>query len=157
MLSDPTFYVLVAFVLFFLGAGKPLYKALTQALDGQINKIETDLEQATRLREEAQSFLNETKIKLHKASKLAEEMMHQARDVTESLETEAEMHLKSLLEKKRQLAENRIQLLLTQAEIEIRSTLAEAVMDKVQKSLAGEKLSSRVESMVVLLEKGLPA
>ena len=157
MLSDPTFYVLIAFVLFFLGAGKPLYKALTGALDAQINKIETDLEQATRLREEAQTLLNETKLKSHKATKFSEEIINQAREMTESLQEKAQAHLKSTIQKKKQLAENRIQVLFSQAEKEVRSALADAVLERVQTSMAAEKTDPRVESMIALLGKGLRA
>jgi F-type H+-transporting ATPase subunit b len=157
MLSDPTFYVLLAFILFFLGAGKPLYKALTGALDTQINKIETDLTQATTLREEAQILLNETKLKSHKATKVSEDIIAQARDITESLQAQAQAHLKSTILKKKQLAENRIQILFSQSEKEVRTALADAVLASVQKSMAAEKTDPRVESMITILQKGLRA
>ena len=153
MLSDPTFYVLIAFTLFFVCAGKPLYKAVTGALDGQIKKIETDIDHATRAREEAQLFLNETKLKLHQATKVSQDILAQAKEIIASLELQADQNLKEMLIKRRQLADNRMTLLITQAQQEIRSVLADEIITNVKKSLIHEKLNARLEQTLSTIQK----
>ena len=151
MLSDPTFYVLIAFVLFFMGAGKPLYKAITGALDGQIQKIETDLDEATCGREEAQVFLNETKLKLHQATKISQEILAQARELVESMENQAQVALKETLVKRRQLANNRVNILVAQAEQELRGLLADEVLASVKTSLKRQKPDINIDESIAVI------
>ncbi len=151
MLNDPTFYVLVAFVLFFTGAGKPLYKAITGALDSQIQKIEMDLGAATREREEAQVFLNETKLKLHQANKISQEILLKARDLVESMENQAKIALKETIMKRKQMANNRLDLLVAQAEQEIRELLADEVLTHVKTSLRRQKQDVALDQSIAII------
>ena len=57
LLRSAEFWALVSFVIFVAGIFKPARRALTSALDQRIETIRTQVEEAKRLREEAQAAL----------------------------------------------------------------------------------------------------
>ena len=56
-LQDPAFWAAVAFVIFIAATAKPISRLLTAGLDKRADKIRSDLEEAEKLREEAQDLL----------------------------------------------------------------------------------------------------
>ncbi len=76
LLSDPTFWVAISFVIFVLLAAKPAWKFITSALDAKIEEIREKIEEATKLREEAQEMLAEYKRKLADADKEAGDIIN---------------------------------------------------------------------------------
>ena len=58
-----TFWVAIAFVIFIIAVFKPLKKVATGALDEKIAQIRNEIEEAQRLREEAQSTLASYQLK----------------------------------------------------------------------------------------------
>jgi len=57
LVHNPTFWVMVAFVVFVIVVFKPARSALTGALDGKIAQIRNEIDGAQRLREEEQTAL----------------------------------------------------------------------------------------------------
>ena len=57
LIQDPTFWVAVAFVVFVVLVFKPIKGALIGGLDAKIAEIRQEVEEAEKLREEAQSLL----------------------------------------------------------------------------------------------------
>ena len=57
LLENPETWILVSFVIFIGLVSKKAYAAITSALDSRASRINEELEQATRLREEAQALL----------------------------------------------------------------------------------------------------
>ena len=66
---DPTFWVAVAFVILIVSIAKPVWGFVTKALDAKIEAIGSQLDAATRLREEAQELLASYKRKIAEAEK----------------------------------------------------------------------------------------
>ena len=56
---DPKFWVAVSFVIFFLLLGKKIWAALTGALDSRAAQIRASLDEAARLRSEAEAMLRQ--------------------------------------------------------------------------------------------------
>ena len=56
-LQDPAFWAAAAFVIFIAATAKPISRLLTAGLDKRADKIRSDLEEAEKLREEAQDLL----------------------------------------------------------------------------------------------------
>ena len=56
-LNDPTFWVMIAFVIFVGALARPISGAITAGLDKRADKIHAELEEAEKLREEAQDLL----------------------------------------------------------------------------------------------------
>ena len=57
--QDPKFWVAVSFVLFVALVGKLAWAKITEALDGRAARIRAELEEAARLRAEAETMLRQ--------------------------------------------------------------------------------------------------
>jgi len=108
MLHDPTFWVLVSFVIFVALVWKPGSKAVAQMLDDRAEKIRSDLEKAAKLREEAQALFAEYQKKQRDALKDAEAIVAAAKAEAEALSKQAAADLETSLKRREQLALQRI-------------------------------------------------
>ncbi len=73
LLHDTSFWVGVAFVIFVVLAWRPLSRTLVTALDERAETIRNNIDEATRLREEAQALLASYKRKQRNAAQEAED------------------------------------------------------------------------------------
>jgi F-type H+-transporting ATPase subunit b len=89
MLSNSNFWVAIAFVVFVALVFRPAAKALTSALDGRAERIRKELEDALRLREEAQRTLAEYQRRQRDALREAEAIIAQAREEAERMRARA--------------------------------------------------------------------
>src|SRR3546814_20394649 len=108
MLPDPTFWVAVAFVVF---AGLMVWKARQPVLDGldaRAERIRAELDEAQRLREEAQKALAEYKRKQRDAAKEAEDLLANAKHEAELLRRQAAEDLKETLARRGKAALEKI-------------------------------------------------
>ncbi|MDR3535269.1 MAG: F0F1 ATP synthase subunit B [Acetobacteraceae bacterium] len=80
--QEPRNWVLIAFVLFFVLVGKKLWGALAAMLDARAVKVRAELEEASRLRQEAEAMLRDAETRRTEA--LAE-----ARALIEGAQAEA--------------------------------------------------------------------
>ena len=78
LLQDPTFWTLVAFVVFIVALFKPVKNALIGGLDSRIAQVRTEVEQAQELREEAQALLASYQRKQREAAQEAEDILNRA-------------------------------------------------------------------------------
>ena len=108
MFQDPTFWVAVAFVIFVVLAGKPIYKGLVGGLDAHAEKIRAQLDEARELHEEAQKTLAEYKRKQRDAVKDAEAIINHAKEESERMRTRADERLKESIARREQAAKEKI-------------------------------------------------
>lgn len=140
MLQDPRFWVAVAFVLFIAVFGKKLWKVLAQGLDGRSARIRSELDEAKRLREEAQAVLDAYRTKHAESLKEAEAILTQARKDANRLVEQANAELKRLLDARTRMAEDKIAQAEKQAVNDVRDhvvdiTIAAAkaiIMENIQ-------------------------
>src|SRR5215469_13208641 len=71
--AEPRNWVFIAFVLFFVIFGRKLWSALAQMLDDRAAKVRAELEEAARLRQEAEAMLGEAEAR--RAAALRREQM----------------------------------------------------------------------------------
>lgn len=107
-LDNAYIWVTVAFIGFIAMAWKPAGSALTKALDGRAEKIRTELEEATRLKEEAQAVLASYQQRERESLKDAEEIIAKARQAADKMRQDAEVSLKAALETRTKLAMEKI-------------------------------------------------
>ena len=84
-LQDPAFWAAVAFVIFIAATAKPISRLLTAGLDKRADKIRSDLEEAEKLREEAQDLLASYQRKQRDALAEAEAIIAHAGEEAERL------------------------------------------------------------------------
>jgi len=85
-LAQPEFWVAASFVAFFVVVWKPLRSALVGGLDARAERIRKELDEAQRLREEAQTLLADFQRKQRDAIQEAETIVARARGEAERLD-----------------------------------------------------------------------
>jgi len=92
-----------------------------KALDGRANSIKTEIDEARRLRDEAQTLLAEQQRRQAQAKKEADEIVAQARAEARRAAEEAKADLAATIERRRKQAEEKIAHAEADAEAEIRA------------------------------------
>ncbi len=136
MWRTPEFWVGVAFVAFL--AILVYYKVpalLAKALDERAAAIRTELDEARRLREEAQALLADYQRKHRNAGQEAEAIVEQARREAEAFANETRQSLAETLKRRSQHAEERIARAEAEAVQEVRTTAVEMAIAAAEKIL----------------------
>ena len=149
LLGDPTFWAAVGLVAFFgilVFFGVP--KVIMGALDSRSEKIRNELDEARRLREEAQEMLASYERKQREAAKEAEEIIKQAKHDADLMRANAKDQVAQRIERRTAMAEQRIAQAEAQATREVR-TLATDLAIEAASSLMKDKLSKADRNALV--------
>lgn len=136
LFSDTSFWTFVGLILFFVilfFAG--VHKALGKALDDRAEKIRGELDEARRLREEAQELLASYERKHAEAAEEAEQIIKKARAEAEYLREQAQDEITDRIERRTALAEQRIAQAQAQAAKDVRSLAADLAIDAARNLL----------------------
>lgn len=149
MFEDPTFWVAVSFIIFVgILIWKKVPDMITRALDARAQRISDELEEARRLREEAQALLAEYQRKQHEAEREAEGIVAQAREDATLYAADARKKLDEMLERRRALAESKIAQAEAQAVKEVRARAADIAVAAAAKLIAEELPESKAKSLI---------
>lgn len=134
---DATFWAFIALLMFFgLLVFFKIPGMLSKQLDARIAKIEADLEEAKRLREEAQALLAEYERKRKSAESEADEIIAAAKDEAERMTAEAETALQEMVARRTSAVENKIAQAEAQAIAEVRARSADVAIEAARLLLA---------------------
>ena len=106
--NDPTLWVAVGFIILVAGIYKPARKAVLGMLDGRIETIRRELDEAASLREEAQQTLAEFQRKQRDAVRETDDMIARAESDAERLRNEGLEKLKVTMKRREQVAVDKI-------------------------------------------------
>jgi F-type H+-transporting ATPase subunit b len=148
LLHDPTFWTAVAFVIFIIALFKPVKKALLAGLDSRIEQIRSEVEEAKRLREEAQTLLASYQRKQREAAQEAEEIVKQARADAALHRADAEQALADFLKRQEALAVEKIAQAEAAAVQEVREIAVDLAIAATEKILA-EKVRGDLSDRLV--------
>ncbi|WP_374572999.1 F0F1 ATP synthase subunit B [Phenylobacterium sp.] len=127
-------------------------KAVGEALDAKTAKIQADLDEAARIREEAQRLLAELKAERVEAEKQAKDMLAAAEAEARRYEAEAKAKLEESLARRQQLAERKIANAEAQAAAEVKAAAAELAAQAAEalltKRIAGAKTDPQVDGAI---------
>lgn len=140
LLQDPAVWVAISFVLFFAFFGKKLGKVLFSSLDTRATNIRSELDEARRLREEAENILALYRRKYSNAAKEAETILAQAREDANRMTQAAEAELKTLIENRTRMAQDKIAQAESKAIQEVRDHVVDITITAA-KTLIMESLS----------------
>jgi F-type H+-transporting ATPase subunit b len=124
-MGTPELWVAVGFIILVVAAAKPIGKALTGGLDARADRIRASLDDANKLREEAQHTLAEYQRKQRDAAKECEDLMARARDEAERAQRDAMAKLENSLARREKLALDKI----AQAEAEAAQQVCNITVD----------------------------
>ena len=142
MLYSPDFWVAVSFLAFvgiLIKMGLPAL--ITKALDDRADTVRKELDQARRLREEAQDLLADYQRKQRAADDEAKAIIEEARREAEAMKAESARTLKEQLERRTRLAEEKIARAEAQAVSEVRAAAVDVAMSTAER-LISDKLSA---------------
>ena len=153
MLGMAEFWVAVAFVAFV--AILVYYKVpalIAKALDDRAEAIRKELDEARSLREEAQNLLADYQKKHRNVGQEAEAIVDLARREAEALAEETRASLKTTLERRTKLAEDKIARAEAQAVDEVRATaidVATAAAEKIlREKMAGSGSAALIDQSI---------
>lgn len=148
LLSDATFWVALSFVVVLVALFKPAGKFIVGGLDKRSDRIRNDLDEARRLREEAQELLASYERKQREAEKEAEGIVAHAREEAERLAKRAAVDLEAQVARRRQQALDRIAQAESDAVREVRAAAVDLALKATRKLLA-EKIDAGQQSRLV--------
>jgi F-type H+-transporting ATPase subunit b len=145
LLTDAHFWVGVAFIAFLgilVWAG--VHKLAWNALGAAGDKVRAQLDEANRLREEAEALLSRIKA----AERQAAEMLAFAREEAARLQAEAQVKLAEQIERRGQLAERRIATAEAQAAAEVKAAAADLAARMAEQVLAGRLVGAKSDPLI---------
>lgn len=156
IIHNNEFWVAVAFVLIIILAWRPLQRRLAVMLDARAEQIKTELDQAQRLREEAQRTLAEYQRKQRDALQEAEQIVAHAREEAERAAERAKRELVLSLERRRRLAAEKITLEEQKAVAEVRNLAVDVAVAAVREILARDLDAARRQELIDQAIQALP-
>jgi F-type H+-transporting ATPase subunit b len=148
VIHDTAFWVAIAFIIAVLALFKPASKMIVGSLDKRSDRIRDELDEARRLREEAQELLASYERKQREAEKEAEGIVAHAKEEAERLARRAATELEAQVARRRQQALDRIDQAGKDAEREVRAAAVDLALKATRKLLA-EKIGEDQQSKLV--------
>jgi F-type H+-transporting ATPase subunit b len=149
MFEDPEFWVALAFVIFvgvLVKFGVP--KMALSALDARSDRIKQALDEAHRLRSEAQAVLAQYQQKRAEAEKEAQAIIVSARVEAERLAGEAKGKVEEFIARRTKMAESKIAQAEAQALADVRAAAADAAVAAAEKVLVQTTHGAAAESLI---------
>ncbi|MGH6953848.1 MAG: hypothetical protein ACREGL_06685, partial [Alphaproteobacteria bacterium] len=148
LLAEPEFWVLVAFVVFVAVMLRPIRRAALAALDKRALRIKSQIEEAERLRDDAQHLLAEHERKQRQALGEAEGILSRARAEAERHRGRAAAELDAALKSREQQAMDRIAQAEAQAVAEVRGAAVDVAVAATRRLLR-DKLDTRKQDELI--------
>lgn len=150
--ESANFWILIAFITFAGVFGRKAWAAIKTLLDKRSEKIKAELDEAQRLREEAQVVLEEYRQKRAEAEREAQQMVEQAKIEAERHASDSKKSLADNMQRREQAAMQRIAQAENEALREVRETAAElaikATADLIKQNLDDEKSDAIIERSI---------
>ena len=152
MFSDPQFWVAVSFILFIVAIFNPVRKILTSSLDAQIKDIKNKIDEVENLKKEAQKALDELKERETKVEKEIQQLNLESEKRISELKDISASKLTDQIEKRKILAENKIEQLVRDTNNSIKNYISsvaiEATINILRKNLSNDKKSSLIKESI---------
>jgi len=139
-----TAWVLIAFILFFVLVGKKLWSALTTNLDQRKKMIENELNEAKKLREEAQAELNTSLKKQKEINKQVLDIINDAKSTAKQIEADALKKSDIIIKRKEEQAKQKINNAQIEAINNIKNISAELSVKSAKVYIQNE-LDSKIQ------------
>ena len=150
---EAEFWVAAAFVIFMgVLAYFGVHRRLVKGIDDRRDRIKVELDEARRLKAEAEALLAAYRRKQHEAEEEAQAIVTSAKAEAERLAAEAEAKLEEFVSRRTKMAENKISQAEAQALADVRSAAAEAAVVAAE-AILGRTVKDKVADD--LIAKGI--
>ncbi len=154
---DPKFWVGVSFVIFIALFGKLAWTKATQMLDARGARIKAELEEASRLRAEAEAMMAAARKEREQAIKDAAAMLERAKAEAERVAAATRAEAEASARRRERMAMDRIAAAEASAVTEIRNAAAEIATSAVREIIAQKHDASADAPFVDAAISSLPA
>ncbi len=159
LFSDPTFWVALAFITLMVLVAKPVGRMLATALDDRADTIKAQLDEAEKLREEAQELLASYKRKQQEAEEEAAKILQRAKDEAARLEAKSKDDLANALTRREAAAKARIEQAEASAIAEVQALATSVALSAAEKlmadSISAQKANAMIDAAISELPKQL--
>jgi F-type H+-transporting ATPase subunit b len=143
------FWVAVAFLVFVaLAIYMGLHRSILDMLDQRSARIRAELDEAIRLKEEAQKLLAEYRRKHEEAEREAETIIASARTEAERVAAEAKTRMEEFVARRTRMADTKIAQAEAQALADVRATAAEAAVAAAERILSESVKGKTAEDLI---------
>ena len=146
--DEPRNWVLIAFVLFFAIFGRKLWSVMAQMLDDRGAKVRAELEEAARLRQEAQAMLRDAETRRAEALREAQALIEGAKTEAGRVAAAAAAEAEASARRREQMAIDRIAAAEKAAVDEVRLTAVEVATAAARQVIA-DGLSGDADSRLI--------
>lgn len=146
--SDPHFWVNLGGLIFLVFAGPKIWKALAAMLDQRAMKIKADLDEAQKLKDEAQALLNEYQRKQKDALKEAAEIVDSAKAVAQRQARDAAANLDAAFARREKLALEKIAQAEAAAIAEVRREAVDVATQAARALIVKQLDDSRANALI---------
>lgn len=153
---DPEFWVLIAAIAFVAVVWKPVRRSLLGSLDGRAERIRAELDEARRLREEAERLLADYQRKEREATEEALAIIAHAQEEAGRIAAQAAQDLDQSLARRQRLAEERIAQAESKAVEEIRAVAVDVAIAAARQVIASETDEQRGGALLDAAIAALP-
>lgn len=157
MISDPTFWVAIGFVLFIVIAGRPIMAKITSALDNRADEIRAKIEEAKSLREEAQTLLASYQRMQRDAAAEAAEIISNAQEEAQRLQLAADENLTQTLKRREEAALEKIAAAEARALQDVRDRAVDIAITATEKVVSGAMTDNVQQSITRAAIDDLPS
>lgn len=123
-------------------------KMAAGALDSQTQKIQADLDEAARIRAEAEAMLEALKVERQEAEAQAKAMIANAMAEAKRLEAASKVKLEESIARRELMAERRIALAESQAAAEVKAAAADLAAQAAETVLAQRLAGSKSDPLI---------
>ena len=149
MLEDTSFWVLLAFaIVVFIFARAGVHKLMVGGLDKRSQKIADEINEARKMREEAQEVLAQYQRRQREAEAEAEAIIEQAKRDAERMTEEARDKINEQVERRTKAAEERIERAEAQAVSEVRNQAVDLAAGAAE-HIIRERMDSGAQTAIV--------
>jgi F-type H+-transporting ATPase subunit b len=137
-LHEAEFWVLVAAVIFVVAVGRKVGPMITGGLDARAARIRGELDEARRLREEAERLVAEYRAKQQEGAADAEAIVAHAKAEAERIAAQSARDLEQALARRQRLAEERIAQAEAKALDEVRAAAIDVAIAAARDVIAAQ-------------------
>ncbi len=149
MLHEAEFWVAVAFVILLCVFGYfGVHRIILSALDNRGERISKELNEARRLKEEAQQLVAEYRRRRESAEREAQEIVASAKAEAERIAVEAKAKMEDFVARRTKSAENKIAMAEQQAIADVRAAAADAAISAATSVLSQTVKGSLAENLL---------
>jgi F-type H+-transporting ATPase subunit b len=148
MINDPNTYYTLAFIIFFGLLGRTLWGMATQMLDEKIKSISKSLEDAARMKKEAEEQLAKAQQKQKEAQEHGQQILALSEREIQRVQEEAVHERKAFLASQKRQLKERLDNLETVAFKELNDTIIQHAITSAERVIE-KNINAKIDSAII--------